>query len=199
MKIVLASNNRHKIAEFQTLLASLLPEYDIELLALSDIGFSGDIEEDGSTFEENALIKARAVKSDGYISISDDSGIAVDALDGAPGIHSARYCGRHGDDEANNDKLLRELDGVPFEKRTAHYVCTIACVMPSGEEFTVTGYAYGHILTERHGAGGFGYDPLFLPEKETQTWGELPEEKKNACSHRRRAIELFAEELHKRL
>lgn len=199
MKIVLASNNKHKIKEFNSILSPLLPEYDIELLSLSDIGFDGDIVEDGATFEENAMIKATAVASDDYISISDDSGIAVDYLGGAPGIFSARYAGKHGDDDANNAKLLSELDGVPYEERTGRYVCAIACVMPNGDRFTVTGYAEGHINFELVGNGGFGYDPLFIGEGSDLTWGQISAEEKDAISHRRKAIGLFAEELRKRL
>ncbi len=199
MKIVLASNNKHKIKEFNSILSPLMPEYDIELLSLSDIGFTDDIVEDGSTFEENAMIKASAVASAEYISISDDSGIAVDYLGGAPGIFSARYAGTHGDDDANNAKLLKELAGVPFEERTGRYVCAIACVMPDGEKFTVTGYAEGHINFELVGNGGFGYDPLFIGEGSDLTWGQISAEQKDAISHRRNAIGLFAQELRKRL
>lgn len=199
MKIVLASNNKHKIKEFNSILSPLLPEYDIELLSLSDIGFTDDIVENGTTFEENAMIKASAVASEEYISISDDSGIAVDYLDGAPGIFSARYAGKHGDDDANNAKLLKELEGVPYEERTGRYVCAIACVMPNGEKFTVTGYAHGHINDKLVGNGGFGYDPLFIGEGSDLTWGQITAEEKDAISHRRNAIWLFSEELRKRL
>lgn len=199
MKIVLASNNKHKIKEFERILAPLLPEYDIELYSLSDIGFTDDIVEDGKTFEENAMIKASAAASEEYISISDDSGIAVDCLDGAPGIYSARYAGTHGDDDANNAKLLKELEGVPYEARTGRYVCAIACVMPNGERFTVTGYAHGHINDKLVGNGGFGYDPLFIGVGSPLTWGQISAEEKDAISHRRNAIGLFAEELRKRL
>ncbi|MBQ8696387.1 MAG: RdgB/HAM1 family non-canonical purine NTP pyrophosphatase [Clostridia bacterium] len=199
MKIVLASNNKHKINEFNSILSPLLPEYDIELLSLSDIGFTDDIVEDGTTFEENAMIKASAVASPEYISISDDSGIAVDYLNGAPGIFSARYAGKHGDDDANNAKLLKELEGVPYEERMGRYVCAIACVMPSGDKFTVTGYAHGHINDKLVGNGGFGYDPLFIGEGSSLTWGQITAEEKDAISHRRNAIGLFAQELRKRL
>lgn len=199
MKIVLASNNKHKIKEFSRILASLLPEYHIELLSLADIGFTDDIVEDGTTFEENALIKAKAVAGGDYISIADDSGIAVDALDGAPGIFSARYAGVHGDDAANNARLLTALKDVPYEKRTAHYACAIACVLPDGREFTVSGYAYGHIANSLIGDGGFGYDPLFIGEGSSLTWGQISEEEKNSISHRKKAIDLFAVELVKNL
>ncbi len=197
MKIVLATNNRHKAEEFKSMLAQLYGK--TELYTLSDIGFAGDIEEDGGTFEENALIKARAAASADYLSIADDSGICVDALGGAPGIYSARYAGEHGNDKKNNEKLLYELRNVPAERRGAHYVCAIACVLPDGESFTVTGKAYGRVLTEEHGDGGFGYDPLFLPDGQSLTWGELDEAEKNKTSHRRKAIELFAAELKKRI
>ncbi len=195
MKLVLASNNQHKIREFSEMLAPLLPEYKIELYSLSDIGFTGQIDENGASFEENAMIKASEAANGGYISIADDSGIAVDYLNGAPGIYSARYAGVHGDDQANNQKLLNALDGVPDSERTAHYVCAIACVLPDGRSFTVTGYAHGKIAKSPRGTGGFGYDPLFIGDGSPLTWAEISAEEKNAISHRRNAAALFAQQL----
>lgn len=198
MKIVLASNNKHKIKEFSELLSPLLPGQNIELLSLSDIGFTDEIEENGTTFAENAMIKASAVAGTDYISIADDSGIAVDYLNGAPGIYSARYAGEHGNDDANNDKLLQALADVPRDQRTAHYVCAIACILPDGTAFTVTGYAHGRIAEQPCGDGGFGYDPLFIGDGSPLTWGQITAEQKNAISHRRHAIELLAQELNDR-
>ncbi|MBQ7983422.1 MAG: non-canonical purine NTP pyrophosphatase, partial [Clostridia bacterium] len=130
MKIVLASRNAHKIKELYAFISPIDPT--IEILSLDDIGFSDDIEENGTTFEENALIKAQAVADMGYIGIADDSGLAVDALNGAPGVYSARYAGGHGDDHANNMLLLEHIKDVPDERRTAQFVSVIACAFPGG-------------------------------------------------------------------
>ncbi len=198
MKIVLASRNQKKIKELRTLLSERFE--DIEILSLDDVGITGDIEENGATFEENALIKARVAASTGYIGVGDDSGLTVDMLGGEPGIYSARYAARCGfagahNDAANNETLLRKLADVPYEKRTAAFVCTIACVFPSGAEWTVRGEAKGRILNEYHGNGGFGYDPLFYFEPLQKTFAELTSEEKNAISHRGNAIKAFAEKL----
>ena len=143
MKIVLASRNRHKIAELETMLRGYLPE--VELLSLDEVGITDEIEENGSTFEENALIKAKAAAKSGYIGIGDDSGLTVEALGGAPGIYSARYAGGHGDDEANRQLLLHNLAGIA--DRRAAFVCAIACVFPDGREpIVVTGRCDGKIL-----------------------------------------------------
>ena len=197
MKIVLASNNKHKIGELHAILSSELGG-DLEILSLSDIGFEGDIIEDGQSFEENAMIKARAVSALGYIGVGDDSGLSVDALDGAPGIYSARYAGDH-NDAANNEALLQRLAGVPQEERGAAFVCCIACVFPDGRELTVRGEARGRMLEDYHGAGGFGYDPLFYYEPLDKTFAELSAEEKNAVSHRGQAIAAFADSLKKEL
>ena len=192
MKAVLASHNAHKIVELQTLLRSYIP--DIEILSLSDVSLDGEIVEDGATFEENALIKARYAAKSGYIGIGDDSGLCVDALGGAPGIYSARFAGEDADTAKNNEKLLRELKGK--SDRRAKFVCVIACVMPDGEEFTVRGEAHGEIIDSYHGEGGFGYDPLFLYGD--KTFAEMTADEKNLVSHRGRAIKKFAEELERR-
>ena len=191
MKIVLASRNRHKIAELEAILSQHVA--DVEILSLDDVGIFGEIEENGTTFEENALIKARAAASAGYVGVGDDSGLAVRALDGAPGIYSARYAGEHGDNAANNALLLRNMEGV--QDRYAEFVCAIGCVLPSGEEFCVRGTSEGQILTELHGEGGFGYDPLFFVPKQGKTFAEMTADEKNAISHRGRAVELFAKAL----
>ena len=195
MKAVLASHNKHKIAELQTLLSRHLPE--IEILSLSDVGLEGEIVEDGLTFEDNALIKARYAASSGYIGLGDDSGLCVDALGGAPGIYSARYAGESADDVKNNEKLLSELDGK--DSRRAYFVCTIACVFPNGDDsIIVTGKTEGEILKELNGEGGFGYDPLFFVKEKNKTYAEMSSEEKNAISHRGKAIELLAASLGKK-
>ena len=192
MKAVLASKNKHKITELQALIRKYIP--DFEILSLSDVGLNDEIVEDGDSFEANALIKARYAARSGYIGIGDDSGLCVDALGGAPGIYSARYAGEDGNDEKNNEKLLRELDGV--SDRRARFVCTIGCVFPDGgEPITVTGYAEGEMLTEFRGEGGFGYDPLFYSTENKKTFSEMTAEEKNAVSHRGRAVEGFARAL----
>ena len=191
MKIVLASRNRHKIGELEALLRQYLP--DVSLLSLDDVGFVGDIVEDGDSFEANALIKARAAAGCGYVGLGDDSGLAVDALGGAPGIYSARYAGEHGDTEANNALLLRNMEGVA--DRRAAFVCTVACVFPDGREICVRGESAGQILHEYHGEGGFGYDPLFYVPEWGKTFAEMSADEKNAISHRGRAVALLAERL----
>ena len=192
MKIVLASRNKKKKAELQTLLSNFVK--NIEILSLDDVGIYGEIEEDGATFEENALIKARAAAESGYIGVGDDSGLMVDALGGAPGVYSARYAGDHGNDEANNDLLLKNLEDK--DDRSARFVCCIACVFPEKygfEPIVVKGFAEGQILRERQGSGGFGYDPLFYFPQFGKTLAEVTPEEKNSVSHRGNAIAAFAE------
>ena len=198
MKLVLASRNQKKIGELRTMLQEHFP--NVEVLSLDDIGYEGDIEEDGTTFEENALIKAKVAASSGYIGIADDSGITVDALNGEPGVYSARFAAMHNyagghDDEANNQLLLELLKDTPDEKRGGAYVCCVACVMPNGESFTVRGEVRGRILHEYHGTGGFGYDPLFYYEPFGKTFAEVSAEEKHSVSHRGEAMKKFAEKL----
>lgn len=191
MKIVLASRNKHKISEWQATLGKYID--GVEILSLDEVGIYGDIVEDGETFEDNALIKARAAAGSGYISIGEDSGLAVRALGGAPGVYSARYAGEHGDDRANNEKLLSEL--ADKTDRSASFVCTIGCVLPDAPDkgYVFRGETEGVIIDEYRGTGGFGYDPLFLYEPAGRTFAELSGAEKNAISHRGKAIELFAE------
>lgn len=194
MKIVLASRNKKKKIELQTLLSQYIE--GIEILSLDDVGIYGEIEEDGVTFEENALIKARTAAESGYIGVGDDSGLEVDSLGGAPGVYSARYAGGHGDDEANNAYLLKNLEDKG--DRSARFVSCIACVFPERygiEQFTVRGKVEGEILKERRGEGGFGYDPLFYYAPFGKTLAEVTQEEKNSVSHRANAIKLFAEKL----
>ena len=195
MKIVLASRNKKKIAELQTLLGEYIE--GIEILSLDDVGIYGEIEENGSSFSENALIKARTAATSGYIGVGDDSGLEVTALGGAPGLYSARYAGEHGDDEANNKLLLKNLANKL--DRSAAFVCVIACVFPEDVDngYFFRGETEGVIIDEYRGKGGFGYDPLFLYEPFGKTFAELTPEEKNSVSHRGKAIELFAKNFNK--
>lgn len=193
MRLLLASANPKKAREVCAVLRDIPAFASCEVLTLADIGYTDDIEENGKTFEENALIKARALQGRGYITIADDSGLEVDALGGAPGIYSARYAGAHGNDAANNALLLKNLLGVPQEKRTARFTCAIACVYPDGHFFTVTAHCEGRILTAPDGQGGFGYDPLFYTDVYGKTLAAITPEEKNAISHRGKALRLFAE------
>lgn len=193
MKMVLSSRNKHKIAELRTILAD--KGIDVELLSLDDIGYSDEIDENGTTFEENALIKASVPAKLGYVGIADDSGLCVDVLKGAPGVYSARFAGFPSDDRKNNEKLLSELAVIPQEKRDAKFVCTIACVVPDGGNLVVRGECKGRILDTPHGNDGFGYDPLFFYEPAGKTFAELSADEKNRVSHRAVAIEKFAAQL----
>lgn len=208
---VLASRNKKKISELETLFSEL-SSYGVKLLSLDDIGYEGDIEEDGEEFEQNAAIKAGVPASKGYIGISDDSGLAVDALGGAPGVYSARYSGEEATDEKNNEKLLFELEN--HENRTAHYVCAVCVVIPdslginvpdkyvdtelseyaskkcgcSVKAIAVRGECSGEILREPHGSGGFGYDPYFYFKQFDKTFAEVTAEEKHCVSHRGKAM-----------
>lgn len=185
MKALLATRNKHKTKEIRAILASF--GLDVELLTLDDIGFFDEIIEDGKTFEENAKIKCDALKShyDGII-IADDSGLCVDALDGEPGIYSARYADGKGDD-ANIKKLLEKLEG--HDDRTARFVCSIAVVI-DGKDYVVTGECKGRIAKEKRGSGDFGYDPVF--EYDHRTFAQMSDEEKNAVSHRKNALRALA-------
>lgn len=191
MKILLASHNKNKIAELEALLKTVCA--DAEVVSLSDVGFTDEIVEDGTTFEENALIKARTGARLGYITVADDSGLMVDALGGAPGVYSARYAGEDGNTEKNNAKLLAALQGVPQDKRTAHFVSVVACVFPDGrKDIVVRGECPGEILTSPRGKTGFGYDPLFWYAPFGKTYAEMTAEEKNSISHRGVAMQAFA-------
>jgi XTP/dITP diphosphohydrolase len=185
-RIVLASSNPGKLAEFNQLLAdsgrSFVAQsaYDVE-----------DVEETGLSFVENALLKARhAARISGLPALADDSGLCVDHLHGAPGLYSARYSGKHGDSPANNARLLREMDGVPAEQRGAFFMCALVLLQHADDPapLIAEGRWYGRVLTEERGVHGFGYDPLFLPDGETVSAAELPPGLKNRISHRGRAL-----------
>lgn len=197
-KIVLATGNAHKVEEFRRFFRE--NGVPVDLISMREAGFTGEIVEDADSFEGNAFLKASAVASaTGMLCIADDSGLEVDALGGAPGIHSARYAGTHGDDDANNRRLLEELREVPEERRTARFVCAICAVksVEAGKKpvsLTVRGVAEGKILREKRGSGTFGYDPLFFYEPLGKTFAELDGNTKNAVSHRGRALELLLRE-----
>lgn len=190
IKLVLASRNRKKIKELETLLADLSSE--VQVLSLDDIGYTDDIVEDGTTFADNSRIKATVPAKLGYIGIADDSGLTVDALGGAPGVYSARYSGEGADDEKNNAKLLSEMSNVPDERRTAQFRTVVTCAFPDGTDFQVEGICEGRILHAPEGNGGFGYDPLFRFDPLGKTFAALTPEEKNAVSHRGKAMRAFA-------
>lgn len=181
-KILFATGNRDKADELRAILT------DYEIVIPADIGLNGDVEENGTSFEENALIKARAAhKGCALVCVADDSGVCVDALDGAPGIYSARYSG--GDYLDNNVKLLAALKGLPWEKRTAQFVSAAAAVFPDGREAAVSGIVPGHICEKADGEGGFGYDPLFWCDEAGKTYAAMTTAEKNMLSHRKLAFE----------
>ena len=193
MDFILATNNMKKLAEMQRILSPL----GINVVTAKMLGKQlEDVEEDGKTFEDNAKLKARAAcKEMNMPAIADVSVLCVYYLDGAPGIFSARFAGEHGNDEKNNDLLLEKLDGVPLEKRTAHYVCAICCTFPDGREIVVRGECNGVIGFERDGHEGFGYDPLFLVDG--KAFGRYTAEEKDKISHRGNALRLLTKELEK--
>ena len=190
MKLIIASNNAHKLIEIKAILGDLFEE----IVSMREAGIEHETIEDGSTFMENALKKAREIAEiSGCCALADDSGLCVDALDGAPGIYSARFSGVHGDDAANNRLLLEEMEGVT--DRGAHFTCAMALVRPDGSSVTAEGYFYGQIGFEEKGENGFGYDPLlYLPERGC-TSAELSPEEKNRVSHRFKALQALVEKL----
>lgn len=188
--IVVASGNKGKLRE----IAEIFTGFSV--VSMQEAGFAEEIEETGETFAENALIKARAVcKALGQPALADDSGLCVDALGGAPGVYSARFCGRHGDDAANNELLLEKLASVPEEGRGAYFESCVALVFPDGRELTASGRAYGRILTAPQGTGGFGYDPLFYSTELEKGFGVASAAEKNAVSHRGKALRALAAQM----
>lgn len=188
MRAVLASHNKKKIAELRTILSGL----GVEVLSQADVGVSLEPEETGTTFAENARIKAEAVmRATGLPAIADDSGLMVDALGGAPGVYSARYGGPGLDDTGRWQLLLRNMEGQT--DRACRFVCAICCCFPDGTELTAYGECPGTVAHEAHGAGGFGYDPVFWLPQYGKTMAELTPEEKNAISHRGKALRAFKE------
>lgn len=193
-KIFIATNNKGKLNEFEKILSDL----DLEFVMIKDIPNYGEVVEDGNTFEENALIKARyGAKKSGLITLSDDSGLEVDFLNGAPGVFSARYAGENGTEKDCNLKLLKELKNVDFKDRTARYRCVIALVTPDGIEITKEGTIEGYIDVKETGNNGFGYDPMFYVPEYGKTFGMIAEDIKNKISHRGKALKNIRPELEK--
>lgn len=194
-QILFATGNEGKMREIRSILA----DTGAKILSMKEAGVSVDIEENGTDFKENALIKARAVsaaltETDSVV-LADDSGLVIDALDGEPGIYSARYMGEDTSYDVKNTNLIERLEGVPDEKRTARFVCAIAAVMPDGREFTVQAAIEGRIGYEQKGEGGFGYDPIFYVPEFGKTTAEMTAEEKNRVSHRGKALEQIKEVL----
>lgn len=193
-KLLLATHNQGKVLEFK----ALMKDHNVEVLSLFDINYELEIEETGVTFEENALIKARTIaKQYSMMTIADDSGLVIDALDGRPGVYSAIYAGEPRDDEANIDKVLAEMKDVPESERSARFICVLAMVDEAGNEHVVCGQCEGVILTERRGTNGFGYDPIFYNPSVRKTMAEMSKAEKNAVSHRRKAIDALKEKMKK--
>ena len=181
-RLVVATGNAHKLREIAEIFTGF------EIVSQKQMGFDEDVEETGTTFMENALIKARAAsKALGIPTLADDSGLSVDALNGAPGVFSARYCDEHGNDKGNRNLLLNNMEGV--KNRQAHFTCAVALVYPDGRELTAEGRTYGAILHEEVGTGGFGYDPIFQSDDLQKSFGVATAEEKNAISHRFRALQ----------
>lgn len=190
MKLIIASNNKHKIIEIK----QILGKYFDTILSLNEAGIDHETIEDGNTFLENANKKATEIAEiSGCFSIADDSGLCVDALGGEPGIYSARYCGYHGDDEANNDLLIKNLTDEP--NKSAHYTCAIVLAAPNGKTFSAEDYMHGEIILERQGNNGFGYDPIFYLPEYNKTVAQITPEEKNKISHRAKALVALLDKL----
>lgn len=184
-EVVIATKNKGKALEFE----QMFQPFQIQVKTLLDLPEFPEIEETGATFEENAIIKAESVmKETKAMVMADDSGLVIDALDGRPGVYSARYAGPEKDDEANIQKVLRELEGVPLSKRTARFYCALALAIPGRETITVNGTCEGFITFEKKGTNGFGYDPIFFVQGYERTMAELLPNEKNKISHRAEAL-----------
>jgi XTP/dITP diphosphohydrolase len=191
-KLVLATRNSGKIIEFRRILEEIAPEA-VELISVDQFPDLVDVEETGSTFEENSLLKARYTsKATGLPAIADDSGLCIDALGGAPGIFSARWAGKHGDDQANLEKVLEQLKDVPEEKRGAHFLCVASLVLPDGREHVSEGRFDGSILRSAVGTNGFGYDPIFQPNGLAISSAQMSAQEKDLVSHRGKSLRLIA-------
>ena len=192
-RVLLATRNRKKLIELQRILDGALGAHRVALLGLDDVEEYPEVPETGLTFGENALLKAReGARRTGLPTVADDSGLAVDALNGMPGVFSARWSGRHGDDQANLDLVLAQIGDVPDEHRGAAFVCAAALVLPGGKEHLVEGRQPGRLLRGGRGSGGFGYDPIFLGDGQDRTNAELTPEEKDAISHRGKALRALA-------
>ena len=190
MKLIIASNNKHKIYEIKKILGD---KFD-EILSLREADIDHETVEDGTTFMENAYKKAKEIAEiSGCPALADDSGISADALGGAPGIFSARFSGEHGNDQANNDLLVARL--ADKEDKSAHYTAAICLVYPDGKRVEAEGYLFGRIIDTPRGTRGFGYDPIFVPDGEERTVAEMTDEEKNAISHRAKALEALLAKL----
>ena len=195
-KLIFATGNQNKMREIKAILADM----DVEVLSMKEAGIDIDIVEDGKTFEENALIKARAVsKAGNALALADDSGLEVDALNGEPGIYSARYMGEDTSYDIKNMNIIERLEGVPDEKRTARFVCAMAAVFPDGTEQTFVKTMEGRIGYKIAGENGFGYDPIFFLPEYGKTSAEISPEEKNAISHRGKALRAMEEYLKEKL
>lgn len=193
-QVVLATRNRHKVPEIRRILAEAGSEVD--LISVADLDGVDDVIETGLTFAANALLKARTVAAaTGLPALADDSGICVDAMHGMPGVFSGRWSGRHGDDTANLDLLLAQITDVPDDERGASFVCVAALALADGTEAVAEGRVPGILLRERRGTGGFGYDPIFVPDGDTRTTAEMSSAEKDAISHRGRAFTAIATDL----
>lgn len=195
MKILIATHNQKKKEELQRILLPL----GIDIKTADELGIElSDVEETGTTFEENAILKARSgCEESGFPTISDDSGLCVDALDGTPGVYSARYAGEHGNDDKNISKLIEALKDVEGEDRIARFVCAACCAFPDGTQITVRGECEGRIALEKKGNGGFGYDPIFLVGN--KSFGEISADEKDKISHRSKALGALANELRRKI
>jgi XTP/dITP diphosphohydrolase len=193
MTIIAATQNKNKIKEIEF----ITKQFGMNVMSMKDAGLPDtDIEETGNTFEENSFIKAEAIMElSGQTVVADDSGIMVDALDGAPGVYSARFAGEVCDDEKNNDKLLELLKDVPEEKRTAKFVSVITLLYPDGRKLVARGECPGRINFAPRGTNGFGYDPIFIPDGYNKTYAELTQDEKNHISHRAKALEKLKQQL----
>lgn len=184
MKCVVATNNQNKIKEIREILGSKL-----EIVTLGELGLNVDVDENGTTLLENSLIKSRTICNlTNMPTLADDTGLEVDALNGAPGVYSARYASDTHDDKANRELLLKNMVNIPYEKRTANFTTVISIVYPDGKEVTANGKARGHILFEERGSEGFGYDSIFYSDELQKSFGEASSSEKNAISHRSRAL-----------
>jgi XTP/dITP diphosphohydrolase len=191
-RLVLATRNEHKVVELQRILAAA--QLPAEVMALDSFADVPEVAETGTTFAENALLKARAVAAaTGLVAVADDSGLCVDVLGGSPGVFSARWAGRHGDDRANLELLLAQLSDVPDVARAAHFTCAAAVARPDGSATSVLGELHGALTREPRGSNGFGYDPIFVPDGYSRTTAEMTPEEKDAISHRGKAFRALVE------